>query len=239
MGGQFFTNYCPILRPNAGINEGSGMCNDPFDGFLIDIEWYSSYHGGASRCIEGSIFVKDAPFQDSVCYEINCKGSAPLWSAVEIKAFGSSITCKDSEFGKKKTLSGYDGYILCPDLAIVCPDDDEKPTYCDNGDWNSAGGYCECWMGYSGKSCSAKHRHEDPKGCHWDDAVVRITHPSIAAPDQSKVLRSRGGMGDPYGSVSKTKLIFTNNNLDGCGSSFGTLDLRGKVVYVRDGGCEL
>lgn len=61
MGGQVFTNYCPILRPTTGINEDSGMCNDPSDGFLSDIEIYGSYHGEASRCIEGSLFAKNLP----------------------------------------------------------------------------------------------------------------------------------------------------------------------------------
>jgi len=81
MGGQFFSNYCPILRPTTGINEDSGMCNDPSDGFLIDIEVYGSYHGEASRCIEGSLYMKNLPssyFQDSVCYEIECIGSSPF-----------------------------------------------------------------------------------------------------------------------------------------------------------------
>jgi len=243
MGGKLFSNYCPILRPKTDINEGSGMCNDPSDGFLLDIEIYGSYHGEESRCIEGSLFSKNFPssyFQDSVCYEIKCIGSAPFWSGVEVKlASGSSLTCKDSDFGNKKTLVGYNGFILCPDVALLCPGYDEKPTYCDNGDWNSKGLYCECWLGYTGKRCSAKLREGDSVGCHWDDAVLRITHPSIAAPGNSKVLRSLGGMGSPYASVKLTSLLFTNSNIDGCGSSFGRLGLVGKVVYVRSGGCEL
>jgi len=81
VGGHKFANYCPILRPNAGINEATGMCNDPSDGFFRDIDTYGSYHGAASRCILGSFYDKRQPvsyFQDSVCYEIKCLGTAPF-----------------------------------------------------------------------------------------------------------------------------------------------------------------
>jgi len=46
-------------------------------------------------------------------------------------------------------------------------------------------------------------------------------------------------MGNAYGVVKLTTLLFANSNLNGCGSSFGKLNLVGKVVYVRAGSCEI
>jgi len=129
---------------------------------------------------------------------------------------------------------------VCPKLDIVCPAYDENPTHCDNGDWVTSkdGGYCECWVGYAGDRCSAKLREEDASGCHWDDLMVRITNTAIKSSDKSKIIRSVGGMGPKYSKVvDQTDLVFTSKNLDGCQPSFGSLDLQGKVLYVRNGAC--
>lgn len=144
-GSDLYTDYCPYRQ---GFPDGSCRGNS-LSTFInpLAAETIST----KSRCFISTLVLKGntIPTSGSACYEVtNCSAD---YATITIS--GSTIQCSlSSNVPEQKTVEGFDGFLTCPALGILC----ESIPCKDNchGRGTCINQNCICLAGFSGETCS-------------------------------------------------------------------------------------
>jgi leishmanolysin-like peptidase len=114
-------DYCPAVQPYP-----NGYCQYSENAFS-SARYYGMTYGSQSLCFESSlVWTSVTPNTGFTvgCYPTVCTSSSSLTITVGPPSSSSSgytvITCTSSTVGNAMTVTGYNGYVTCPDPAIVC-----------------------------------------------------------------------------------------------------------------------
>jgi len=104
-----------------------------------------------AKCFEGTLSGSSGASKTSFCFKYNCVGSGSN-TKLEVNIGSSTHTCTEEG---SMSVSGYKGYITCPDPLTFCQTVGAKtcPRGC-MGRGNCVNGKCVCRSGYSGKDCA-------------------------------------------------------------------------------------
>jgi len=104
-----------------------------------------------SKCFEGTLSTSSGASQTSFCFKYNCVGSGSS-TKLQVTVGTKTLTCTEAG---SMSVSGYKGYITCPDPLTFCETVGAKtcPRGC-MGRGTCSSGKCVCRSGYSGKDCA-------------------------------------------------------------------------------------
>jgi len=106
-----------------------------------------------SKCFNGNLTTLKSSTPTSFCFKYNCTGSG-LTTKLEVSVGTTKITC--SKEGQV-SVSGYNGYLNCPDPLTYCSTVGKK--YCPRGclgRGTCVDNVCKCKTGYTGVDCALK-----------------------------------------------------------------------------------
>jgi len=105
-----------------------------------------------SKCFEGTLASTSGASKTSFCFKYNCVGSGSN-TKLQVVVGGKTLTCTEKG---SMSVSGYKGYISCPDPLSFCQTIGSKtcPRGC-MGRGSCVDGKCVCRSGFSGKDCAA------------------------------------------------------------------------------------
>jgi len=105
-----------------------------------------------SKCFEGTLSTSSGASKSSFCFKYNCVGSGTT-TKLQVTVGSKTLTCTEEG---SMSVSGYKGYIKCPDPLAFCSTIGAKtcPRGC-MGRGSCVDGKCVCRSGYSGKDCAA------------------------------------------------------------------------------------
>jgi len=103
-----------------------------------------------SKCFSGTLSTSSSASQTSFCFKYSCSGSGSS-TRLYVSVGSRSISCKKAG---RVSISGYKGYINCPDPLAFCSTIGKKtcPRGC-MGRGKCSNGKCVCYKGYKGKDC--------------------------------------------------------------------------------------
>mmetsp|Transcript_14 Transcript_14/g.59 ORF Transcript_14/g.59 Transcript_14/m.59 type:complete len:996 (-) Transcript_14:177-3164(-) len=152
-GGNRMTNYCPFYslynQIGAGISSCIGTTAKPEDSTNPRGETYSS----SSRCIVNTLNKEGSAIsQRGGCYNVDCR-YYPL--RVSLSVGDQVVSCDRDEEGESKTVPGYKGVVLCPDVDRICasitPDPCQAVVCPSNA--KCVEGACKCLPQWNGNQC--------------------------------------------------------------------------------------
>jgi len=105
-----------------------------------------------SKCFEGTLSSSSGASKTSFCFKYSCSGSGSS-TKLAVTVGTKTLTCTEAG---SMSVSGYKGYITCPDPLTFCSTVGAKvcPRGC-MGRGTCVDGKCVCKSGYSGKDCAA------------------------------------------------------------------------------------
>jgi len=105
-----------------------------------------------SKCFEGTLSSSSSSTKSTYCFKYNCVGSGSS-TKLEVTVGSKTLTCTEEG---SMSVSGYKGYIKCPDPLTFCSTVGAKvcPRGC-MGRGSCVDGKCVCRSGHSGKDCAA------------------------------------------------------------------------------------
>ncbi|OMJ91261.1 hypothetical protein SteCoe_6240 [Stentor coeruleus] len=146
-GDDSYFDYCGYKN-----HYSNGSCKNTGTSITLPSSYYGETIGSDSKCFDGTILkvgYTSSTLWHGSCYPTDCSGSAAV-----ITVLGSSgpisVTCPVN--GGQVTVTGFNGYIVCPAYSVICGD-----FPCMNacyGRGTCTNGVCTCDFGYSGPDCS-------------------------------------------------------------------------------------
>ncbi|OMJ91260.1 hypothetical protein SteCoe_6239 [Stentor coeruleus] len=140
-------DYCGYKKPLT-----NGSCQGTSISTSLASSYYGETIGSNSKCFDGTILkvgYTSSTLWHGSCYPTNCSGSSAI-----ITVLGSSgaisVVCPIN--GGQVTVSGFNGFIVCPAYSVICGD-----FPCMNACYGRGicvKGTCICNSGYSGPDCS-------------------------------------------------------------------------------------
>lgn len=140
-------DYCGYKKPYS-----SGSCHGTGISTSLASSYYGETIGSSSKCFDGTILkvgYTSSTLWHGSCYPTNCSGTSAI-----ITVLGSSgaISVVCPQEGGQVTVSGFNGFIVCPAYSVICGD-----FPCMNACYGRGiciSGSCSCNSGYSGPDCS-------------------------------------------------------------------------------------
>jgi len=104
-----------------------------------------------SKCFEGTLSASSGASKTSFCFKYNCVGSGSN-TKLQVDVGSKTLTCTEKG---SMSVSGYKGYISCPDPLTFCSTVGAKvcPRGC-MGRGSCNNGKCACYKGFAGKDCA-------------------------------------------------------------------------------------
>jgi len=130
-------------------------CENPNGGDYATLPNLQTFGRGAgSKCFAGTLTSgSSTSTTKSYCFKYTCVGSGSS-TQLEVQVGSNKLVCTKEE---KKTISGYNGSINCPDPQTFCNTVGKK--YCPRncmGRGTCVNNQCQCNSGYTGVDCALK-----------------------------------------------------------------------------------
>jgi leishmanolysin len=141
------TDGCKFVHPNVNY-----MCDNPSASSYARLPSLQAFGRAAnSKCFTGTLSTSSGASQTTYCFKYSCSGSGTS-TRLNVQLGSKSVACAKAG---TVTVSGYKGYINCPDPIDFCTGAGRK-TCLRNcmGRGTCNNGVCSCYKGYKGKDCA-------------------------------------------------------------------------------------